>query len=127
LQLTNFSPYGPGVDDQAIENLNKWAGCILPANYLKFLQSFNGGDTDPDRPAYFRIWSLDEVIEYNESYNIVTEKPELLAIGDDGGPSMYLVSKTTGEVFRYPYTLDAYYAEKLADSFESFLQFIENT
>ncbi|MDB5799848.1 MAG: hypothetical protein JWL63_787 [Rhodocyclales bacterium] len=126
MRLTNFHPYSEGgAADDEFHRLVAWAQGDLSADYLGFMKETNGGDTNGNLTEYFRFWDANDVIAHNEGYEVKASQPSFIGIGDDGGPSMLLLKRRTGEVFRYPFSLDDYSAEKIAPSFTGLLAHIE--
>jgi hypothetical protein len=125
MTLTNLVPYSSsGAADDELRQVVSWAACNLPPDYLAFLAATNGADTHPRLPEYYRFWSAAQLMSYNEGYEVNASLPEFIGIGDDGGPSMFLMKRGTWEVFRYPFSLDEHYSERVASSFTALLEHI---
>jgi hypothetical protein len=125
MTFKNFDPLSSGASDDDLRQLIAWAKCDLPAEYLSFLRTTNGGDTRGGLLEYYRFWDAAQIISYNEGYEVGNSLPGFIGIGDDGGPSMFLMKMGTWEIFSYPFSLDNAYAEQVASSFSQLMAHIE--
>jgi hypothetical protein len=70
MPFKNFDPLSSGASDDDLRQLIAWAKCDLPAEYLSFLRTTNGGDTRGGLPEYYRFWDAAQIISYNEGYEV---------------------------------------------------------
>ena len=122
----SFQAYANGASDEEITKLLEWSINEIPADYLNFLKATNGYESSADFKEYYRLWSIDEIIENNEGYEVQKHQPNHIGIGDAGGVSMYLLNVSAVTIHRYPFTLDHCYEEKVAESFSSLMSRINN-
>ncbi len=103
----------------AIKEIN---GVQLPKDYLNFMSEHNGGEGAVGENLYMRLYKLEELIDYNNDYEISKYLPDFFIFGTDGG----------GMLFGYDSKKELYYAVDScsmdeddmfyeADSLESFI------
>ncbi|MFK3864965.1 SMI1/KNR4 family protein [Pseudoalteromonas rhizosphaerae] len=122
----SFQSCSGGASDEEIAKLLEWAINKIPNDYLNILKETNGYESSADFKEYYRLWSIDEIIENNEGYEVQKYLQNHIGIGDAGGLSMYLLNLSAGTVHRYPFPLDHCYEEKVAESFTNLLSRINN-
>ena len=66
-------------------DLQRSLGFQLPTDYVDFLQATNGGEGPVGTCGYARIWRLDELLKWNEAYQVADRAPGLFLFGTDGG------------------------------------------
>ena len=79
----------PAATEEAIENLVRDAGVALPTDYLQFLRFANGGEGDLGvQPWYFQVWTAEDAIENNRSYNVPEFLPGFFGFGTNLGDEL---------------------------------------
>jgi hypothetical protein len=80
-----------------IDAVTAWAGAELAEQYLNLLGSHGGSFVSP----VIRLYSVDELIERNETYETKKYCPGYLTIGDDSGGQAIVIAigKSHGPVF----------------------------
>lgn len=98
-------------------------GVTLPHDYLKFVSENGGGEGAVGEEGYLQLWSLGELAEQNEFYEVGDALPNCALIGTDLSGSMFGVTKN-GEFFAVPddMGLDAAEIVILCRSFEEFTE-----
>jgi hypothetical protein len=81
----------PATEDQ-ITLLEQSLGLILPDMYRALLRCANGFTAQEDICSLI-LYSTEELIERNETYEVSVYAPELLMIGDDGGGRAILIER----------------------------------
>ncbi len=97
----------------------------LPKEIIAFLQCSNGGEGFLCiEPWYFQLWSAEELVVYNDSYDVEEFLPGWFAIGSNGGGEMLAIRKQDGSpcpVYMVPFiTMDESDAVEIAHDFEVF-------
>jgi hypothetical protein len=86
LQLI-FGKYDFPKSDQnsfvTIEEVERYSNLKLPYDYVFYLKNYSGIDQFIG-VEFIKLWSLEEVIEANKSYNIFEELPRTIGIGTNG-------------------------------------------
>lgn len=72
----------------------------IPQDYLEFLR-FSNGAVGFIGKSYIKIWSIDEVVDLNEAYEIYSNHPGLLYIGTNGGGEAYAIDLRPESKARY--------------------------
>ena len=87
---TEFTRKEPPAQGE-LERLRERAA--LPADFLEFLGSSNGGEGFLGE-AYVVIWSVEDIVELNKLYEVERYAPGLLLFGSDGGGEGYAFDTT---------------------------------
>jgi cell wall assembly regulator SMI1 len=117
---------GPPATSDAILKLTLGTNLELPAAYIEFLQTHDGGRGElPVQPCWYELWPAIEVLENNENYEVATHLPKFFAIGSNqGGELIYIDYRegTKGNVVSIPLIpTDPEYAKIIARSFEELI------
>ena len=106
--------------DVSVTEIN---GVRLPEDYLEFVVENGGGEGALGEEGYLQLWSLGELTEQNEFYEVREVLPNCALIGTDLSGSMFGVTER-GEFFAVPddMGLDADETEVLCSSFEEFME-----
>lgn len=80
-----------------IENIN---GVKLPKQYIEFMREHNGGEGDIGE-TWFVLYSMEELQEMNDLYEISDVLPEHIIIGSNGGGEFYGIN-SDGYYFNVP-------------------------
>ena len=89
--LTDF--LSNGASDTVLAEVN---GIPLPEDYLAFMHSCNGGEGDMGKNAYIQIFSIEELAEANQEYEIQKYMPDYFIWGTDLGGMLFGYSRKTG-------------------------------
>lgn len=116
----------PPATNEALQALTANCDFELPEEYLSFLRYSNGGEGSLCiEPWYFQLCSAEEVIAYNQGYNVEEFLPGWLAIGSNGGGDMLAICKRDGSpcpVYMVPFIPMAESdAVQIAHDFEMFV------
>jgi hypothetical protein len=83
-----------------VEDLQRSAPKPLPAEYLAFLATSNGGEGELGaEPGWFRMWRAEEVIRLNADYEVPLNVPGLIGFGSSGGGEMLAFDTRHGEPY----------------------------
>ena len=98
-------------------------GVKLPSDHLEFVSENGGGEGAVGDEGYLQLWSLDELAEQNEFYEVREVLSNCVLIGTDLSGSMFGVNER-GEFFAIPddMGLDAAEIIVLCDTFEEFIE-----
>ena len=122
-KLTNsFDTVSPATPS-AIETVEKFFNLKLPTDYKEFLQFTNGleGETTD---SYLVLWSVEELVELNQAYNVKEFVSNIILIGSDGAEDAFAFDITNMTIVKLPFIGMAHIAnEKLSDTFDDFLSF----
>jgi hypothetical protein len=85
-----------------VESLSRtWPG--LPAAYLEFLRSANGGEGDLGvEPGWMQLWPAEKVAELNSQYRVPEFLPGFLGFGSNGGGELIAFNIQSGRVYMVP-------------------------
>jgi SMI1 / KNR4 family (SUKH-1) len=84
----------PPASEPALEALAASCDFALPEVYLSFLRYSNGGEGFLCiEPWYFQLCSAEEIVAYNQGYNVEEFLPGYFAIGSNGGGEMLAIRK----------------------------------
>lgn len=101
-------------------------GVQLPKDYIDFMSEHNGGEGAVGENLYMRLYKLEELIDYNNDYEISKYLPDFFIFGTDGG-GMLLGYDSKKELY---YAVDSCSMDEddmfyEADSLESFINTME--
>lgn len=94
----------------------------LPESYIEFLKKHNGAIGDlPVQPFYFQLWQIDELVKYNQGYEIQLYLPNYCGIGGNGGGEFFAFNMETQKIFTIPFIpMKETDAILVAESFDEF-------
>ena len=107
-----------------LTNIN---GYELPMDYLCFINHYNGGEGAVGENSYMQLLSLEEVLEYNNDYELFSYFPTSFAFGTDLGGNHFCYDFLEKKYF----AIDACsmdYEDRycFADSFFGFIRMWDN-
>lgn len=110
-------------DRQSDVSVTEINGVPLPREHREFVSENGGGEGAVGEEGYLQLWSLDELAEQNEFYEVLEMLPNCALIGTDLSGSMFGVNDR-GEFFAVPddMGLDAEEIIVLCDTFEEFIE-----
>lgn len=121
--LEQFDANGPSTDE-TMDAVEKHFGCLLPAQYKRFMSAYGGGEGFIGR-QYVILWKTSELIEFNRDYEVAKYAPELLLFGSNGGGEAFAfdIRGTEGMKIRIvPFIgMSLRDAKLIAETFENFL------
>ena len=117
----------PPASQHAIDSLRAAVPWKLPAEYLAFLSYSNGGEGELGiRPGWFHIWSAEEVVGVNESYQVAEYHPGYFGFGTSLGGVMCAFDMLAGpphKVYGIPSdSIDPVDIDLVADDFLAFVR-----
>jgi hypothetical protein len=110
---------------QAFDGLEK----SLPDDYIEFLAYCNGGEGFIGENSYVIFWTVEELPEMNEAYEVSKYAKELFLFGSDGGGEAYGFDtrSSPATIVQVPFVgMDTSLAQYIADDFSSFLQYLHD-
>lgn len=116
----------PGVLDDTIKTFEISINFELPEIYKRFLLLTNGGEGFIGENSYIILWSLQDLLEFNKSYEANEYVPGLFLIGSNGGGEAYAFDLRTipYAIVQVPFVgMDLKLVEIVG---EDFLIFLEN-
>jgi hypothetical protein len=96
----------------------------LPSEYVAFLRQANGGEGFLGL-TYALLWPAEDLIAFNQDYEVDDLAPGFFLIGSDGGGDAYAfdLSREDGTIYRLPFIgMERRYAVRVAEHMNSFLQ-----
>lgn len=118
----NFNGNESAAADQ-IAAAERSLGKTLSPDFREFLQLTNGGEGMIGE-NYVMLWNIEELGQYNESYQVNQYAPGLLLFGSDGGGEGYAFDTRTlpSPVVTVPFVgMSLKYAKPVASTFTAFL------
>ncbi|WP_053059952.1 MULTISPECIES: SMI1/KNR4 family protein [Burkholderia cepacia complex] len=86
-RLANWH-WNEGASNQAVSDLIALIEIPLPDDYLTFLREHNGGEGFIDN-EYLMLWRAEDIVTFNEEYEVAEYAPGLLLFGSNGGGEAY--------------------------------------
>lgn len=71
-------------------------------DFVNFYKESDGCEINLDN-IYFTMWSLSEMIELNNAYNVEDFAPDFFLIGSDGGGNAISIKKDSGFIYEIPF------------------------
>jgi hypothetical protein len=115
----------PPVDDSAINAFERESSLQLPCDYIDFLKTGDGGQGFIG--IYLILWRLEEVLIFNENYEVDKYASGLMLIGSDGSGDAFAFDTNASpwSVVHIPFVgMDRELMVALAPTFVSFLEFL---
>lgn len=110
-------------------DVESYSNLKLPKDYIYFLENYFGIDQFIGI-EFVKLWSLEEIIEANESYNIVKELHQTIGIGSNGSGEFIGIEFDENEnikIILSPFIdLDSKYNIEIGSSFTDFLIRLDN-
>ena len=89
-ELTAEMVKNVGASSGSLNELGKKLGLNLPADYIDFMTETNGATGFVGPNSFLQVWSVEEVVELNNSVEDISEEHgEWLFFGGMGGGSWY--------------------------------------
>jgi len=124
LDDNNFSRKKANIST-TIEMLEYKVGFLLPVDYLEYLANFSGFE-GTIKNTFVKLWDIDQLIAYNEGYEIFKSMPNTFGIGSNGSGGLLAMEREDSGLISYvltPFTLlDPCKNEYLASSFTEFIE-----
>ena len=117
----------PGAEKKAALRAYQTLNIYPPADYLTALQFTDGGEGFI-RYSYFRLYSITELLLFNESYQVERFAPKLVIFGSNGGGEAFGFDAREDliEIVQIPFIpMDFHYAKPLGKNFMEFLTILE--
>jgi hypothetical protein len=112
-----------------ISDVESYANLKLPGDYIFYLENYFGIDQFIG-VEFINLWSLEEIIEINKSYNIVEELTRTIGIGSNGSGEFIGIEIDQSDnvkIILSPFIdLDSKYNIKIGESFTDFLIRLDN-
>ncbi|KIO54269.1 SMI1/KNR4 family protein [Flavobacterium hibernum] len=112
-----------------IADIESYSNLKLPEDYVYYLENYFGFDQFIG-VEFIKLWSLEEIIEANESYNIVNELQQTIGIGSNGSGEFIGIEFDENEnikIILSPFIdLDSKYNIEIGSSFTDFLIRLDN-
>ncbi len=99
----------------------------FPLDYRLFIEEFNGAEGEIGSNAYITLWSLEDIIELNEAYEVNEFAPGLILIGSDGGDTAYAFDNryASKPIVKVPFIdMELEEVKICANTFEEFLEYL---
>ena len=122
----------PPAERAVIQKLIAASKKRLPDDYITLLLYSNGGEGDLNiEPGWFQIWPAEQVIEFNQTYEIEETLPGFFGFGSNGGEELLAFDMRRSEpweVVMIPFIpMRQEEAILIADSFQKFVQSVGRT
>jgi hypothetical protein len=116
---------GNRISSEDIDRLLSELDINLPDDYVEFLTLFNGCEGSLSEEAYICLWSLNQLKEYNDMYNVEEFAPELFLIGSDGGDTAFGFKRENLTYIKVPFIgLSLEESTFLGNNFKEFMEAI---
>ena len=117
----------PATDQKTIDYTQQKMQFIFPEDYKKFMLKHNGAEGSMGENSYVQLWSLENLIKYNQGYDVEKYVPGLILIGSDGGNEAYAYDSRgkSKPIVSVPFIVMNFDdVVKCADNFTDFLQYL---
>src|ERR1700749_5059115 len=122
--LRDFSGNHP-VAKNVLNSIEIKLGKSLPDDYKELLEFSNGGEGNLGK-EYLIIWAVEELIEFNQQYEVDKYAPGLLVFGSNGGGEAYAFDYRSGRfsgIVKIPFVgMDPKHVKPLSLTFIEFLK-----
>jgi hypothetical protein len=112
-----------------VNDVELYSKLKLPEDYIFYLENYHGIDQFIG-VEFINLWSLEEIIESNESYNIVNELPQTIGIGSNGSGEFIGIKFEENEnakIILSPFIgMNSKYNIEIGTSFTDFLVRLDN-
>ena len=115
--------------EQEIERVEKTLSFRFPDDYRQILLKHNGGEGSIGSNSYLVLWSVNDIIELNEAYEVHEFAPGLILFGTDGSDNAYAfdIRTDTKNIVNVPFIgMDLDEITVCADRFRDFLDYLYN-
>lgn len=85
--ISNLSGFKPGAADAELNSIEAALGVTLPTAYRELMRYSNGALLD----SGVSIYSVDDLVERNTTYEVLEYCPGFLLVGDDSGGRGFLI------------------------------------
>lgn len=103
-----------------VESALQWS---FPTDYKEFFEKINGGEGFIGE-NYLILWAVEELVQFNNEYEVQDYAPGLVLFGSDGGGEGYAFDTRTTPtpIVQVPFIgMDLMYARPRAVSFSEFI------
>jgi hypothetical protein len=111
--------------ETTVEMLEYKVGFLLPDDYKEYLSNFSAFEGSINS-SFIKLWDIDQLIAYNEGYEIFRSMPNTFGIGSNGSGGLLAIEREDSGLISYvktPFTmLDSEKNEYLASSFTEFIE-----
>lgn len=104
-------------------------GITIPSDFKTFLKEHNGCEGSVGENAYLVLWSIEDIVELNEAYEVNEFAPGLLLIGSNGGEQAYAYDMRfdAKPIVSVPFIgMELGEILPCANTFEEFLEYLYN-
>lgn len=116
----------PAGSAEAIAEAEKNLNVKFPQEYKDFILKYNGGEGEIGEEGYLVVWSVDDIAQYNEDYDVETYNPGLVYFGSDGGDMAFAFDKRTEDMPIVSIPFDAIELEDMESAGDTFFEFLQN-
>jgi hypothetical protein len=120
-ELAKNFDMAPPATPHAINNAETFFSLNFPADYNEFLLFANGLEGEID-DKYLVLWSVEELVELNQAYNVKEFVSNIIIIGSDGAEDAFAFDTTNMNIIRLPFIgMGHITGEKISETFRDFL------
>jgi hypothetical protein len=124
--LTKKMTKKPAVDLAFFEKTFSKLDFQMPVDYLEFIKGNNGGEGFVGENNYLNLWSIEDLINWNDNYKVDLYAPGYFIFASDGGGTAYAFAKKDGEIVAFQFVGMLMEDEPviLGKNFRSFLEYL---
>ena len=89
----------PGAQADALNKMASGLNFKLPGDYLEFMEISNGGEGFIGENSYLSLWKIENLVDWNNKYDVHTYAPGYFIFASDGGGTAYAFSKTNSFIY----------------------------
>ncbi|KAB2927749.1 MAG: SMI1/KNR4 family protein [Leptonema illini] len=124
--FTKFEMNQPA-DRNSISEVESELHVVLPDDYVRFMQQFNGGEGPVGNENYLSLWRIEDLLPLNQAYEVEEFAPGLLLFASNGSDTAYGFDTTveTKPIVKIPFIGMSHTSKTLyANHFNEFLSLI---
>src|SRR5262249_9659907 len=92
----------PGASMEALQALTMAVGSALPAEYLDWMKSSNGGEGFLGSVSYLMLWPVEEILERNRRLQVPPRMPGFVLFASNGGDAAYAFDTRSSAASQLP-------------------------
>ncbi|CAB4955855.1 unannotated protein [freshwater metagenome] len=99
-------------------------GPAIPADYLEFLETSNGGEGPVGEFGYVQLYPVEELARHTAGYEVESYAPGHLLFGSSGGGSLYAFDtlEPTPRLIELPLPIELEYSTQTGTSLAEFFE-----
>lgn len=121
----SFSGNAP-VNKQLFNEVISVLNFNLPADYLEFIENYNGGEGQIGKNGYLMLWPIENLLPYNNEYQFDVYAPKYFVFGKDAADTAFAFDKSDSAIWEFGFlaNLETDPPKFCGKTFTDFLQYL---